>query len=148
MTIRKLVLYVGLACIAVCFPASGVAQKKSEVASAAAAPVSDPVLVGAGDIATCGQLDGAEATAKLIDHIPEQCLPWAIWRTRTAPTSSLPNATDRLGAASRIVPGLPLAITNTTATALRGMRAILARQRAIPSRGITATTSGRGTSSC
>ncbi len=31
---------------------------------------SDPVLVGAGDIATCGQLDGAEATAKLLDQIP------------------------------------------------------------------------------
>jgi hypothetical protein len=30
----------------------------------------DPVLVGAGDIATCGQLEGAEATAKLIDKIP------------------------------------------------------------------------------
>ena len=30
----------------------------------------DPVLVGAGDIATCGDLDGAEATAELIDKIP------------------------------------------------------------------------------
>ncbi len=29
-----------------------------------------PTLVGAGDIATCDDLAGAEATAKLIDHIP------------------------------------------------------------------------------
>jgi calcineurin-like phosphoesterase family protein len=38
-----------------------------------AAPVasgSDPVLVGAGDIASCDDLVGAEATAKLIDGIP------------------------------------------------------------------------------
>jgi len=31
---------------------------------------SDPVLVGAGDIASCDDLAGAEATAKLIDGIP------------------------------------------------------------------------------
>src|SRR6266700_6565998 len=30
----------------------------------------DPVLVGAGDIASCDDLSGAEATAKLIDKIP------------------------------------------------------------------------------
>ena len=30
----------------------------------------DPVLVGAGDIASCDDLTGAEATAKLIDKIP------------------------------------------------------------------------------
>ena len=30
----------------------------------------DPVLVGAGDIASCDDLAGAEATAKLIDKIP------------------------------------------------------------------------------
>ena len=39
-------------------------------ANPASKPDADPVLVGAGDIATCGQLEGAEATAKLIDHIP------------------------------------------------------------------------------
>ena len=32
--------------------------------------VGDPVLVGAGDIASCDDLAGAEATAKLIDKIP------------------------------------------------------------------------------
>jgi hypothetical protein len=35
-----------------------------------AASASDPVLVGAGDIASCDALAGAEATAKLIDKIP------------------------------------------------------------------------------
>src|SRR5258708_15177823 len=42
----------------------------SKPSVAASTQESDPVLVGAGDIATCGQLDGAEATAKLLDQIP------------------------------------------------------------------------------
>jgi hypothetical protein len=33
-------------------------------------PSDDAVLVGAGDIATCGELAGAEATAELIDKVP------------------------------------------------------------------------------
>ena len=33
-------------------------------------PAGDPVLVGAGDIADCADLSGAQATAKLIDQIP------------------------------------------------------------------------------
>jgi len=37
---------------------------------AATDAASDPVLVGAGDIASCDDLAGAEATAKLIDQIP------------------------------------------------------------------------------
>src|SRR5207245_3955692 len=39
-------------------------------ATASAAKGSDPVRVGAGDIASCDDLGGAEATAKLIDNIP------------------------------------------------------------------------------
>lgn len=46
---------------------SGEAQK-SEVTTGRQS--SDPVLVGAGDIASCDDLAGAEATAKLIDKIP------------------------------------------------------------------------------
>ena len=38
--------------------------------SATSKSVGDPVLVGAGDIASCDDLAGAEATAKLIDKIP------------------------------------------------------------------------------
>jgi acid phosphatase type 7 len=64
MMLRKFVLFLGLIAILACFPASGWAKEKKEKDSS-----SDPVLVGAGDIATCGQLDGAEATAKLIDKI-------------------------------------------------------------------------------
>src|ERR1700736_4436919 len=33
-------------------------------------PSDDAVLVGAGDIATCGELAGAEVTAELIDKVP------------------------------------------------------------------------------
>jgi len=45
----------------------GAGAQQKPVASAAS---SDPVLVGAGDIASCDDLAGAEATAKLIDKIP------------------------------------------------------------------------------
>jgi hypothetical protein len=38
--------------------------------SCAESAKSDPVLVGAGDIASCDDLAGAEATAKLIENIP------------------------------------------------------------------------------
>jgi hypothetical protein len=38
--------------------------------SQSASPNSDPVLVGAGDIADCSDLSGAEATAKLLDATP------------------------------------------------------------------------------
>src|SRR5262252_2128826 len=45
----------------------GAGAQQKPVASAAS---SDPVLVGAGDVASCDDLAGAEATAKLIDKIP------------------------------------------------------------------------------
>jgi acid phosphatase type 7 len=48
-------------------PKSANAQSSSAVHVAKA---SDPVFVGAGDIASCDDLKGAEATAKLIDIIP------------------------------------------------------------------------------
>jgi hypothetical protein len=72
MTKRSLLFFVGLASMITCMGASGMAQKKADAAPAATAqaPSSDPVLVGAGDIASCDDLAGAEATAKLIDHIP------------------------------------------------------------------------------
>jgi hypothetical protein len=51
------------------------AQSKSSVvaphaAKSGQAATADPVLVGAGDIADCADLSGAEATAKLLDKIP------------------------------------------------------------------------------
>jgi len=53
-----------------CF-GGGLAAAQAKPASAVPAVTnSDPVLVGAGDIASCDDLAGAEATAKLIDKIP------------------------------------------------------------------------------
>src|SRR5262249_40142973 len=43
------------------------AQNKQEPASTA---ISDPILVGAGDVASCEDLAGAQATARLIEKIP------------------------------------------------------------------------------
>jgi hypothetical protein len=40
------------------------------------------VLVGAGDIASCKDPEGAQATAKLIDKIPGTVLPPATWHTK------------------------------------------------------------------
>lgn len=44
--------------------------KEQTSTTAAASSEGSPVLVGAGDIASCDDLTGAEATAKLIDKIP------------------------------------------------------------------------------
>jgi hypothetical protein len=46
------------------------APKAAATATVSDGKESDPVLVGAGDIASCDDLAGAEATAKLIDKIP------------------------------------------------------------------------------
>jgi hypothetical protein len=45
-------------------------EEKASAATAATSPNSDLVLVGAGDIASCDDLSGAYATAKLIEKIP------------------------------------------------------------------------------
>jgi hypothetical protein len=45
-------------------------NKRSKANASKAVPQPDPVLVGAGDIASCDDLAGAEATAKLIEKIP------------------------------------------------------------------------------
>lgn len=47
-----------------------VAQEVGSKTVSSAHAADDPVLVGAGDIASCDALAGAEATAKLIDKIP------------------------------------------------------------------------------
>ena len=63
-------------CLAPFLPFShAIALTNSTSASAAAAHAgspadSDPVLVGAGDIADCTDLAGAEATAALLEKIP------------------------------------------------------------------------------
>jgi hypothetical protein len=51
-------------------PKPTAAKAAHDKSAAAPAAASDPVLVGAGDIADCADLSGAEATAKLLDKIP------------------------------------------------------------------------------
>jgi hypothetical protein len=57
----------GFLCFASVFVANGQSLPASK---AGAKPSDDPVLVGAGDIASCDDLTGAYATAKLIEKIP------------------------------------------------------------------------------
>src|SRR5215469_87597 len=95
------------------------------------------ILVGAGDIADCKSLSGAEATAKLLDQIPGTVMAvgdlaypdgskenfvcydktWGVARSRTRPAPHL-------------------------------ILIIVACLRAIPKPAITATSSARGTSLC
>lgn len=53
-------------------PKSAAAQQETRKATPRPAPgaTGDPILVGAGDIADCTDLSGAQATAKLLDTIP------------------------------------------------------------------------------
>jgi hypothetical protein len=74
--LRNVMVVVTLACWAMILPRAGGQEHgkaTSELAAANASPgtgTSDAVLVGAGDIASCDDLRGAEATAKLIEGIP------------------------------------------------------------------------------
>jgi len=66
-----LVLVAVLAAVVVsCAETQESADPPSPVVAAPTAQASDPVLVGAGDIASCDDLAGARATAKLIENIP------------------------------------------------------------------------------
>ena len=106
----------------------------------------DPVLVGAGDIASCDDLAGAYATAKLIDKISGTVF--------AAGDLAYPNGSDEdfakcyglHGGASKTEPARRQEIMNTVATLLPGMRTISVRKLAIRRRVITATISVRGTS--
>jgi hypothetical protein len=49
---------------------TGYGKQEASTGSTTTAQPGDPVLVGAGDIASCDDLAGAEATARLIDKIP------------------------------------------------------------------------------
>jgi hypothetical protein len=71
---RTFLLFLSLAAAWVFVPARLAARDPAEPGATPAVPESgaaaDPVLVGAGDIASCDDLAGAEATAKLIDRVP------------------------------------------------------------------------------
>ena len=69
----------GLACLLVCLDTSAAAQsappptraaQQPKATSPATSPDQTFTLVGAGDIAGCKAIEGAQATAKLIEHIP------------------------------------------------------------------------------
>src|SRR6202162_6158511 len=49
---------------------TSVAKSAAEKSAAPEKTTEDAVLVGAGDVASCKDLTGAEATAKLLDKIP------------------------------------------------------------------------------
>ncbi len=77
-----IVLFLNLAACGKASDPGGSAQDNANASALAAAPstasrtssqppaASDPALVGAGDIASCDDLSGAEATANLLDGIP------------------------------------------------------------------------------
>ena len=54
----------------VCLSAYVGLTAQDKTSADAAAKTDDPVLVGAGDVASCDDLSGAYATAKLIEGIP------------------------------------------------------------------------------
>src|SRR6266700_1133492 len=92
MTKRGLFLFACLAGVIASIATSGMAQKKADAALASAqAQSSDPVLVGAGDIATCGQLEGASNIAL--------APPWAI----TSITAMALPATHDISARLRVI---------------------------------------------
>ena len=122
---------------------SGEAQK-SEVTTGRQS--SDPVLVGAGDIASCDDLAGAEATAKLIDKIPGTVF--------AAGDLAYPDGSEEQFAKcydptwgrfkDRIAP--PPATMSTTAAGRRPTRATSGPRREIRRRHTTATIWAPGTS--
>jgi acid phosphatase type 7 len=63
-----LILVLGLLTSALAAQQKSANKKSASTVDAGKAP--DPVFVGAGDISSCDDLAGAEATAKLIDQIP------------------------------------------------------------------------------
>ena len=111
-----------------------------------ASSTSDPVLVGAGDIASCDS-GGDEETAALLDtiaghgvHAGRQRLPQ---RDRQAVS---PSATTRPGVGTRRARGRCRATTTTARPARPATSATSAAPPAIRDRATTATTWGRGAS--
>src|SRR5580704_14890974 len=108
----------------------------------------EAVLVGAGDIADCADLSGAEATAKLLDGIAGIVF--------TAGDNAYEGGTAEQFASATIPPGAgrrggrapPSATTSSIPAAQLPTSIILALQRAIQPRATTATNSERGTSWC
>ncbi len=101
----------------------------------------EPVLVGAGDIADCGQ-SGDEATADLLDGIRGTVFTAGDNAYESGTAAQLPSATTPAGAATRTGRGPSRA---TTTTARRDPRATSGRPRATRREATTPTTSAGGT---
>lgn len=67
---KKLLSLLMLLLMVSCKKAPGTRTVENEASAARSQDGSDPVLVGAADVASCDDLAGAEATAKLLDRIP------------------------------------------------------------------------------
>jgi len=67
--LRNRVLFVVVLLSGICHT-QAMAKNKPRQQQSGSRTSGDPVLVGAGDIASCDDLAGAEATAKLIEKIP------------------------------------------------------------------------------
>jgi len=93
------------------------------------------ILVGAGDIASCEALEGAEATAKLIDGIPGEVFAAGDLAYENGTTEEFKNCYDKRGGASRIVPTRRPAITSSTVrktarpTSITGARRLASERR-------------------
>src|SRR5207249_6994748 len=105
---------------------------------------SDPVFVGAGDIAECDR--HSYDTIRCCRESPERCLRSATTLTPTAPTPTSRTATTRPGGGKRRAPILPSAITSTTSATRTGTSTISGRRSGTRTV-TTATTSAPGTSS-
>ena len=116
---------------------SRVPETNLQAAPAANAPAAtntasangDPVLVGAGDVASCNDLAGAKATAKLLESIPGTVFVAAILRIPTARRRSSPTVTARLGDDTSPARGPHPAITSSMPAALRLFRLFRCRRR-------------------
>jgi hypothetical protein len=99
----------------------------------------DAVLVGAGDIASCDDLAGAQATAKVIDNIPGTVFAVGDLAYPDGSDEQFAKCYGRLGGDSKIAHALLPETTSTTVTAHPGTCATLEPLRAIRRRATTAT---------
>jgi hypothetical protein len=115
-----------------------------------AAPRQDPntfILVGAGNIAWCGNLTGAEATAKLIDKIPGTVFAAGDLAYNQGTYEEFEMLPADLETFQRTGPSPFRGTTSTTVRMHPAIFVIGAHRPAIPRRAITVSIWARGTSS-
>src|SRR5215218_2071792 len=104
----------------------------------------DPVLVGAGDIASC-RSTGDEDTAALLGASTARSLPSATTPTNPGRAPSSPDVTTPPGASSRRAPSPAWATANTRRSAPQATSTTSARPPATRRRATTPTIWDRGT---